>query len=233
MEPSRRTRQNRRMTSPAVIDTPRIEGELLDAGADVIESDARLQGLAISGADVSGRKVERLEIANCVLSGLALTGTTLKNVDLLDVVFRECELSGCMFEEARLHRVLFQGCRMAASAFPEADLRNVAFDECRMNDAWLRMATLDRVRFEGCDLQNADLYRTTIRKSRFVSCDLSHAQFSGAMFDDVALHGSKLASIEGADKFRNLTIASDQTYDLALPIFADLHITIDDDYLAD
>lgn len=218
--------------SAPVISEPDTGDDLADAPDDVIEAGARLEGLSLSGADVSDRRLDGLKLTNCVVSGLAFTGSTSRFVEMVDVIFRNCEFSGCTLDTARLHRVAFNGCRMAGFAMPHVEAAHVAFDDCRLNEAWFRASKLDHVRFADCDLTEADFYQAEIDCTLFVGCALSRAEFSQSRLQNVALHGSTLDGLKGGDALRSLTIGSDQALNVALPIFTALGIVIDDDFIA-
>jgi hypothetical protein len=68
-----------------------------------------------------------------------------------------------------------------------------------------------------------------LAECRFDRCILSGAEFSKATLRGVALHGSTLESIRGADALSGAIIGSDQVPTLAPAVFAALGIVVDDD----
>ncbi|MBA2281780.1 MAG: pentapeptide repeat-containing protein [Acidimicrobiia bacterium] len=98
-----------------------------------------------------------------------------------------------------------------------------------MTEAWLRSSTWDRSELDGCDLTGADFYDARIDGSRLLRCRLDGAQLSTASFNRVALHGSTFTGALGADALRHTIIGPDQVVDLAIPLFAALHIKVADE----
>ena len=62
--------------------------------------------------------------------------------------------------------------------------------------------------------------------ARIERCNLEGATVNRVRAANLALHGSRLDDLRGADSLKGALIAPDQVVDLALPLFAALKITI-------
>ena len=69
-------------------------------------------------------------------------------------------------------------------------------------------------------------------RSRLVRTRLDGSELSTAVFTDVALHGSSLSGIRGAD-LRDVVIGSDQVVELAVALFATRNVVSTSDDEAD
>ncbi|MDQ1467233.1 MAG: hypothetical protein QOH10_1648, partial [Actinomycetota bacterium] len=65
--------------------------------------------------------------------------------------------------------------------------------------------------------------------SVFSGCDLSRAVFTKAAMVGTRLAGSTLDGLKGASALRGVVVGSDQVLPLALGLFGDLGIVINDD----
>jgi uncharacterized protein YjbI with pentapeptide repeats len=83
--------------------------------------------------------------------------------------------------------------------------------------------------FHDCELIEADFYESSLPSSRFRNCDLSGAQLSKANLSGSQLNGSRLDGIQGAEGLRGVMIGSDQVIPVALAVFGELHIAVNDE----
>ena len=160
-----------------------------------------------------------------------MTGCELEQLRLTDVVLVECELSVAMLAKATMTRVRFERCRMSGLYAPEATLTDVALVDCKLDEADLRMSRWQRVTAAECDLHDAVLTAARLSACRLLHCQLRHADVTGARLSDVALHGSALDDIRGANSLRGAVVSSDQLMPLSLALFHAVGIKVDDDYL--
>jgi uncharacterized protein YjbI with pentapeptide repeats len=100
---------------------------------------------------------------------------------------------------------------------------------CKLDDANLRFTNCERVRLEDCSLARADLTGMTMKAGAVVDCDLRAGDVTKAKLTGTRLTGSKIEGLQGAGALRGVVIGTEQVLPLALAIFADHHITIDDD----
>ena len=89
--------------------------------------------------------------------------------------------------------------------------------------------TSKQVVFDHCSLVNADFYGATLTTTAFDSCDLTNAQFSKASAGGARLIGSTLDGVRGATALSGVVIGGEQVLPMALSMFTELGITIEND----
>lgn len=208
--------------------TPRIpaETDTLDLGA-LCDHETR-EGIRCDGGGLLGETVAGLSLRGAVLTGCRLTGVVLPDLELVDVALRDCDLSGADLSGATLQRVTVERCRLSGVVAADCEATDVRLVECRAEESWWRMARLDHCDLVDVDLTGSDWYGARVRRSRLLRSRLDGAELSTATFADVALHGSSLAGVRGAD-LSGLVIGSDQVVELAVALFATRNVVIDDD----
>jgi uncharacterized protein YjbI with pentapeptide repeats len=207
---------------------PRLPAHLEATPDPELGHDSEWVGVALTG-DLAGAEAEDVEIAEARLDGVRLPGARLDRLRLVDVVFEGCELSGALLDEAQLTRVELRRCRLAGVVLTRTKLRDVRFVECKLDEASLRMAAGERVAFEDCSMRAVDLYDASLPATVLARCDLTDAECSKVDLAGARLHGSTLEGIKGAGALRGVHIDSSQIMALALPLFAALGITVDED----
>jgi len=128
-----------------------------------------------------------------------------------------------------LTRVELVDCRMSGVVLSRSTLHDVRLTGCQLDEVNLRMAVSRRLWLERCAMPAADFYEAGLEGAVLSACDLSGATFAKARATGARLHGSRLEGIRGADRLRGASFGSDQVVDLAWPLFAALHMVIDDD----
>jgi uncharacterized protein YjbI with pentapeptide repeats len=207
---------------------PRLSEPLTDARHESLDPRAEWDNERVEG-DLSGQIADHVEITACALRAVRLTGARLENLRLVDVLAVDCELSGAIVTEASLQRVEFVNCRMSGLVISDAKLRHVHFHDCKLDDSNFRFVKAEQARFDGCSLVDADFSNAAFTASAFAFCDLRTAEFSKAAMKGTRLAGSNLEGIRGASSLRGVVVGTDQVLPLALGVFADLGIVIDDD----
>ena len=76
---------------------------------------------------------------------------------------------------------------------------------------------------------DADFSNAAFTSSAFTGCDLRTAEFSKASMKGTRLSGSNVEGLRGASYLRGVVVGTDQVLPLALGVFADLGIVIDDE----
>ena len=102
--------------------------------------------------NLSGRKLDRVDLANFNLSGVNLSGASLRGANLNAVDLSFANLSGANLSGAFLINAYLQGANFSEATLSEANLYN-AF----LLDADLRGANLSGADFSETDLSNANL----------------------------------------------------------------------------
>jgi uncharacterized protein YjbI with pentapeptide repeats len=194
-----------------------------------------VDGTEWAGVDVTGElggeaEVDSVNVVASRLANLRLTGRRIDGLHMVDVLVEDCELSGLTLPAAYLRRVEFRRCRMSGLSAPNLRAHHVRFTDCRADGVSFRMSAWDTCELSEVNLRDVDFSGAKLSGVHLLGCDLTGADFTKATTSALALHGSTLEDIKGADNFRG-AIASDQVLTLALRMFASLGIVVDDDYL--
>lgn len=208
-------------------DPPRLPDELAPADLDDIADDDALDGVRVDGGAAVARSIEGLVVRHATLTGCRLTGAALPGLELVDVALRDCDLWGATLTGAVLRRVTIERCRLSGLVASDLIATDVGLRDCRAEEAWLRAARFDHCDIADCELSGSDWYGAHVRRSRILRSTLDGSELSTATFQDVALHGSSLAGVHGAD-LRDVVIGSDQVVEVAVAVFATRGIVIDD-----
>ena len=214
------------MATGATRATPRLRAELTPWSGD-IEDEADISDAVIVG-DLSARDVSAVDWTGCRFEGVGLVGAHLHLSRLVDCVLSACDLSGLVFEEGSCTRVEFRDCRLSGIEAAGGRFRDVAFLDCRLDDANFRMARFERGEFDGCSLVDADFSSAVLPGSRFAGCDLAGARLSKSTLAGSRFERTGMERITGADALRGITIGSEQVLPVALALFAELSVDIDD-----
>jgi uncharacterized protein YjbI with pentapeptide repeats len=192
-----------------------------------LEDDRRLVGVLVAGGVGAGMEVSGLSLLRSEMRGVRLPGATLDGLLAEDVVWRDCDLAGVTLGQAVLRGSRFERCRMSGLVAAELVASRVTLVDCQADDAWLRMARLEQCELADCNLIGSDWYDARVSDSRILRCRLDGSELSAARFKRVALHGTSLAGVRGAD-LRGTVIAPDQMLDVASAIFPTLGIAVRD-----
>jgi hypothetical protein len=184
---------------------------------------------ALVTGDLTGVVAHDVEILECVIEQAQLTSARLEGATIVDTLFDGCQMSGAALRDATLKRVELRNCRLSSLDLSGSRLQDVTFTDCRLDWANLRSTTGERVRVVGSDLSDASLYAAELVGLDLFDCTLTRAEFSKSKLTQVRLHGSTLDDIRGPLSLGGAIIASTQLVPLALPLFAELGISIDDD----
>jgi uncharacterized protein YjbI with pentapeptide repeats len=180
-------------------------------------------------ADLAGQVADRVRLTRCELHRVVLTGAQLRGLALVDVLAVDCELSGAFLHEALLQRVELRNCRMTGVVISQSSLSHVRMVDCKLDEANLRLAQADHVQMSDCSMVEADFYEAVLTKSALDGCDLRGSDFSKASVRGLRLGRSNLDGVRGAMSMGGVVIAGDQVLPLALSLFGDLRIEIQND----
>lgn len=183
--------------------------------------------------DVVDTDLDEVELVRCVLEGVRLTGRQAHRLRLVDVVLRGCELSGADLSEAQLTRVRIEGCRAEGLDLGLAKVRDLVVVGSKLSEAGLRSAELERVRFDDCDLRRSEWQQASVAAASVIGCDLSGAHLGGARLRGVRFAGTRLDDLRGATALAGASIGPDQVVPVAVSLFSELGIALEDDDGAD
>ena len=194
-----------------------------------VSSDEEWEDERILDADLAGQVADRVRLTRCELHRVVFTGAQLRGLALVDVLAIDCELSGAFLHEASLQRVELRNCRLTGVVISQSSLSHVRLVECKLDGANLRLARADHVEMSDCSLVDADFYEAALTKSTLDGCDLRGGDFSKASVKGLRLGRSKLDGVRGAMSMGGVVVAGDQVLPLALSLFGDLRIEIQND----
>jgi len=206
---------------------PRV-GEDLAAESPSLLDEARVTDVTIVG-DYTELDIERAEIVACRLERAQFIRSQWTRGRIEDCLAISCDFSGAVWEECSFSRVEFRGCRFSGVQAQQSRFRDVAFIDCKIDGANFAMSDAQSTEFEQCDLSDSDFYGAKLAGTRFDRCDLSGLQLSKADLAGARLQGSTIQRIQGGDGLRGVSIGSDQVLAVALAVFGDLGIRVDDE----
>ena len=209
--------------------SPELPSEPLVGEHSGICSHDAWQDERILDADLAGQIADRVRLTSCELHRVVFTGAQLRGLALVDVLAIDCELSGAFLHEASLRRVELRNCRMTGVVMSQSSLGHVRLVDCKLDGANLRHAQAEHVEMSDCSLVDADFYEAVLTKSALDGCDLRGSDFSKASVTGLRLGRSKLDGVRGAMTMGGVVVAGDQVLPLALSLFGELGIEIQND----
>jgi uncharacterized protein YjbI with pentapeptide repeats len=216
--------------SPATRPRPKppLVTDRLERAEDPLADDVAWSGVTAGAeASFSGAAAD-CEVVGSRLQGVRLTGAVLERLRLIDVELDDCELSGVLLEDASFVRVRFTRCRLSGIVAAGLKAHDVSFADCRLDGANFRMAEWERSEWTGCDLTDGDCYAAKLGGCAFLACTLTRFELSKAVCRDLALHGSTLDGIRGADALGGCLIGPDQVVPLGIALVGALGIRVQD-----
>jgi uncharacterized protein YjbI with pentapeptide repeats len=180
-------------------------------------------------ADLAQAEIVAAEITNCVVEHTSFIGAAAGELEITNSLFDHCDLSGADLRGATLRRVHLRNCRLSGADLSHARLEDVTVEDSRLDGVNLRMSRGARVLMQDCQLTDADFYAAEIEHLWMLGCDLAGIELSKSRLTGARLQGSRLEGLRGASYLRSAAIDSTQILPLALPLLAELGITIDDD----
>ena len=112
---------------------------------------ARIERAMLVGASLAGSRLFDVVIDGCDLSGADLDGAALTRVEV-----RNSKLAGTQLAQSRWHDVRFIDCQLDGANIRLVRGEFVRFERCRMQRAELRDSVLTAVAWWDCDLSDAD-----------------------------------------------------------------------------
>jgi uncharacterized protein YjbI with pentapeptide repeats len=206
---------------------PRLPASLTEVARSDLDPYDEWRDERVAGADLAARIAGHVEISACELRNVRLTGAHLERLRLIDVLLVDCELSGALLHESSFLRVELRNCRATGLVVAQAKLAHVRFVDCKLDDANFRFARAGQIVFDRCSLVGADFYDAEFTTTVFSGCNLTNAEFSKASMAGARLAGSRLEAVRGAGSLAGAIVATDQVLPLALGVFADLGIVVE------
>ena len=209
--------------------SPVVNPSLTTVALDDIGPDPALEWVATEfRGDGSNREMSQIDLAGCRFVGAILTASKFVESRIVDTEFIDCEMSGIDFSDASLTRVRFVRCRGSAADLSGARLTDTQFQQCKLDDVNVRMANLARVEWVDSTLREADFVGVSGTDVAVYDCDLTKATFMKTKCAPLALHGSVLDGLLGAEALTSAIIDSNQTLPFAMALLAGHGVRVDD-----
>lgn len=169
------------------IEVPSLTRERIIEGAKHGESFANED---LNGLDLSGIKINELNLQAAIL-----TGVNFINTDLSGAMLAEANLSHADLSYANLRGANLKDADLTGANLTGADLTGALLEDALFEKAVLSNAFLDKVTAENTIFSEANLSEATLINSLFKGAD-----FSKCLLDKTDFQGSNLteASVEGA-----------------------------------
>lgn len=221
------TRRARNSPAAPVIEPLRLMN-LEDVGADALQPDARVDGLRITGADLSERDLRGLVTDECELISVTAHRTDLTSARLLETRVERLDAPVLTASRATLRDVELAGSRIGAFDAFDTGIEAVHVSSTKFGWVNLRGAELTNVLFEDCSFDELDLTEATATRVAFHDCRAESVAFAHARLKDVDLRGLELSSLSNLDGMRGATVSTQQATMLAADFAAHLGIRIAD-----
>lgn len=207
---------------------PELDPSLTIADHRAVGPSEEWEAERVVGTDLTGVSAKNVRISGCELVRVVCTGAQLGLLSLADVLVTDCELSGAVLSKSSLRRVEFRNCRMSGAVLSDSTLRDVRFVSCKLDGANFRFVNGEHVVFDDCSIAEGDFSGAQLATVAFDGCDLHNSDFSHASVTSTRLNGSALDGVRGVATLNGITIDSTQVLPLAMSVFGELGITIDD-----
>jgi fluoroquinolone resistance protein len=153
----------------------------------ILECD--IEGETFRGLELSGTKLQRGKIVDCVFEGCLLNALDLTDTNL-QAEFIDCKIQGINFFTAKrtFLSLKFERCLIRYSSFAELVLNAIHFEKCTLEhvdfaDAKLAAAKFNGATFSECVFKNTDLSKADFREARGYDIDPTLNKIAKARFD--------------------------------------------------
>ncbi len=133
----------------------------------------------LAGAVLTRTQLEHAHLKGADLTGATLSRTNLEGVNARDAIFDNALANEANFEVGTLRGARFRGAQLAGARFHRAYLRDADLKDATLSAAWLRYVTLD-----GACCQRTDFTAADLSYASMVDTDLC-----GANLTDVQVYG--------------------------------------------
>ncbi len=152
------------------------------SGADL--SGMKLNGVdflrtSLKGATLTKTQFERAHLKDADLTGATLDQTNFEHVNARNAIFDEVVANEPNFEVSTLRGARFRHARLLGARFHRAYLRDADLSDASLAGCWLRFATLDSARCQNTDFSNADLKYASMVEVDLKGANLTNVQVFG------------------------------------------------------
>jgi uncharacterized protein YjbI with pentapeptide repeats len=160
---------------------------------------ADLRYVKAPGIDLSGRRLDDIELSGADLSGADLSGANLTRASL------NCaDISRANLSDANLSRADLRGARLNGVNFEFADMDGADFRQSSIavtgsDGQWAVRGGQKRdasVTFANCSLKRARLNNANLKNAKFDGALLNGVSFAGAIMDNATFDGAVLVGVK-------------------------------------
>lgn len=171
------------------------QGRRAAGGRHQALTDLYLDGVNLSGIDISRTWLQELRLPGAVLVGLNADSAVLREgdfrgADLRYASFIGADLSGVDFRGANLTGARLQGALLTRACLEQADLHNALLDGANLLRLGARHAKLVEV-----SARSADFFGSALQGAELDRSDLRGASIDFGQLDSVSITGTNLAEI--------------------------------------
>lgn len=189
-------------------------------------------GVRVTGARIEGGKhagvAGEAELRSAVLDGVDLSGSRLQPVELVDSTLRGVDLSNAVWQRVDARRTELVDCRGTGLRLSIDVAADLWVSDSRFDYAVLR---LDRVRglavFSGCSFREAE-FAGALDRVVFDGCDLAGVEFAAGSAAGCDLRSSSLVGARGLATLRGARVTVEQTLTVADRLAAELGLSVEE-----
>jgi uncharacterized protein YjbI with pentapeptide repeats len=197
------------------------------ADAEDLAAHAHHDGLALEGADLSGRDLTGATFTECELVGVTAHTTLLRHARLVETRIERLDAPVLDATRSTWRDVELSGSRVGALDIYDAELRSTWITGSKFGWINLRSSTLEDVLFEDCTLEELDLSGVTATRVAFVDCRAGSLALAHARLQDVDLRGLEIGTVGNLEGMSGATLSPEQVTGLAPAFAAHLGIRVE------
>lgn len=209
-----------RRTPPSLVDLAETDP------ADVDVHDG-LDGVRVSGLDVSGETLHGVTLQESELLGARADGTRLERCRLLDLRLDGLDAPEVVLAEGVWRDSEVLGSRLGAFSAHGSTVSSLRVDHTKVDYLNLRGSTVTDLVLTDCTVGELDLADAVLERASFEGCTVGTLSVRGARFKDVDLRGARLGEVSPPSGLRGATIGTAQLLDLAPAMAAESGIVVD------
>lgn len=148
---------------------------------------ASLDGLDLTGADLSGMTFQGIDCRRALLEHSSLAGCRFIDCDMTEAVLTRADLagavfSGCNLEGASLSALTAQGATFEHCRFKHNVLEDAVFVMCRFQQVTIDSWMPSKLRFEQCLFSESELSMSILDETGMVACRLDDVTLTKVSF---------------------------------------------------
>lgn len=139
----------------------------------------------LKGTNLTKTQLEYAHLKEADLTGAKLDRTNLEHVNARSAIFDEVVANKPNFEVSTLRGARFRRAQLLGARFHRAYLRDTDLSDAAFKGCWFRFATLDRARCQNTDFSGSDLRHASMVKTNMRGANLTDVHVFGISAWDV------------------------------------------------